>query len=296
LEHFQRKYLSKDGVKTEDLAWLRAKARPLVLRREKRQVLSQLPAKIETENYIDFDPEQLKLYRDTALSWNKRISETIVEQGEGKSQIAMLTALLRLRQICSDPAALPESKYTAVPPKIELLCERVAEVVEAGESCIVFTQFLTTLTRAETALRSLGVLTGTISGGTSRSERERVLREFQESTSSRALLMTLKTGGVGLNLTRANHVFHLDPWWNPAVEEQATDRAHRMGQTRVVQVVRYLMRESVEERIRSLQISKRAQFEALMGAETPDDLTPTAGLRRSASYRLSKAEFEFLTR
>ena len=294
-EVFQRKYPKKEAPSAEDLAWLRAKARPLVLRREKRQVLSQLPPKIETEHTIEFDVEQRKLYRDTALSWNHRVCQSIDELGETRSQIAMLTALLRLRQICSDPASLPGAVYKGVPPKIIALCERVAERVTQGESCIIFTQFIATLNRTQAELAQLGVPVATISGSTSRPERERILREFQESSDARALVMTLKTGGVGLNLTRASHVFHLDPWWNPAVEDQATDRAHRMGQERVVHVVRYLMRESIEERIKGLQQSKRAQFEGLMGAETPDDLAPAAGLRRSGSYRLSRAEFEFLT-
>ena len=168
------------------------------------------------------------------------------------------------------------------------LLESLAEVVESGESALVFTQFLASFERIRGMLAAKGIQHFSIHGGTSRSQRESILRKFQDSVSGAVLLMTLKTGGVGLNLTKASYVFHLEPWWNPAVENQATDRAHRMGQQKPVQVYRYLMAQSVEEKIEVLKERKAAKFNALFS--DTEELGPV----EKGSGQLTQADFEFL--
>jgi SNF2 family DNA or RNA helicase len=148
----------------------------------------------------------------------------------------MLTALLRLRQACSDPAALPNVQYKKVPPKLEALLESTQEIVESGESALVFTQFLQTLEHAAKILSNAQIPVYVLHGGIPSKQRQKILEQFNNDPKGCVLLMTLKTGGVGLNLTKASYVFHLEPWWNPAVENQATDRAHRLGQAKAVQV------------------------------------------------------------
>ena len=302
LRDFSRRY----GVSTkstmpsrEDLAFLRSIIRPLVKRRTKAEVLSELPAKTESLVVIPLEAQQKKIYRDVALAGNKQVLSKIDRMGEGSSQLEILAALLRLRQVCSDPAAVvPEKiKKSFVPPKFELLLGNIPEIIESGESVLVFTQFMSSLERIRRELEALGVPVDVIHGGVSREERMRVVERYQDPASpARVLVMTTKAGGVGLNLTRASYVFHFEPWWNPAAENQATDRAHRMGQTRPVQVYRYVMQETVEEKIQDLKLFKSGLFEGVMtDAETaaPAELEARPGLR-TQQRGLSRSDFEAL--
>jgi SNF2 family DNA or RNA helicase len=263
--------------------------KPLLLRRTKKEILSQLPEKQETKVSIAFETKQKKLYRDIAISYNEKIQATIKNSGESKCQLQMLTALLRLRQACSDPAALPDVQYIKMPPKLETLLESLKEVVASDESALVFTQFLPTLMRTEKALKEAGLAVYTIHGGVSAPQRQKILKEFDLHPQGAVLLMTLKTGGVGLNLTKASYVFHIEPWWNPAVENQATDRAHRMGQEKSVQVFRYIMHESVEEKIELLKGRKDQQFKSLFS-----DLESASEMEGAHHRGLTKADFDLL--
>lgn len=295
VDEFRKIFVNAPSIEADDLRFLKLKSKPLILRRTKQQILSELPAKTESRVPLDFEDKQKKIYRDIAISYNDKIQEAITTQGENKCQLQMLTALLRLRQACSDPSALPGVTYARTPPKLEALKDSLVEIVASGESALVFTQFLRTLERAETLLKASNLPTFTIHGGLSQSRREKVLREFNECPGGAVLVMTLKTGGVGLNLAKASYVFHLEPWWNPAVENQATDRAHRMGQQRAVQVYRYIMHESVEEKIEVLKARKQLTFSAVFGDDEHLDLAQKDDQRiDSAGSFLSKEDFNFL--
>jgi hypothetical protein len=288
LSEFRDKFVNPDTLDPAEVKYLKLKAKPLILRRTKAEILKELPSKIETTIKLPFEQKQEKIYRDIALSWNEKVKGAILTDGEARSQILMLTALLRLRQACSDPGSIPNIQYTEQPPKLGVLLEALQEITASGQSALVFTQFLHTFERIKKVLIGQNIPAFSLHGGTSRPERERILKEFQNTTKGSVLLMTLKTGGVGLNLVKASYVFHLEPWWNPAVENQATDRAHRIGQMRAVQVYRYLMKESVEEKIEILKERKSARFNALFAS------TENEKEINLSDSRLSQADFEYL--
>ncbi len=288
LPDFREKYVNPVRVLREDIDYLRLKAKPLLMRRTKAQVMSELPPKVETTLKLPFEEEQKRIYRDIATSYNEQIRSQIALHGEKKMQLQMLTALLRLRQACSDPSAIPGVKYTGEPPKIATLVEALQEITEGGASALVFTQFLATFERIRQKLSLAKIQHFDISGADSRLSREKKLKAFQNEEAGAVMLMTLKTGGVGLNLTKANYVFHIEPWWNPAVENQATDRAHRIGQLETVQVYRYLIKESVEEKIEVLKDIKSKRFDALFAStENESELGPSG-------TALTQQDFEFL--
>lgn len=288
LAAFREKYVNPVRVLSDDLYDLKLKTKPLIMRRTKAQVMHELPPKIETTIRLPFEDQQKRIYRDIATSYNEQIRTAIAEQGESKSQLQMLTALLRLRQACSDPSAIPGIEYNQIPPKITTLIEALQDITESGESALIFTQFLPTFERIRKALKGAKISSYDICGADSRISREKKIRGFVESPGGCVLLMTLKTGGVGLNLTKASYIFHIEPWWNPAVENQATDRAHRMGQDKPVQVYRYLIRDSVEEKIESLKSIKSKRFDALLSVpENEADID-------QGGNSLSQEDFEFL--
>ena len=280
------------GIEPKDIEFLKLKTQPLVLRRDKKRVLAELPPKTENVILVPFEKQQEKIYRDIALAWNDRIRVHVDKKGEAQSQLQMLTALLRLRQVCSHPASLPETEYNKIPPKIELLVEQVEAILDKGESVLVFTNFLMTLQYIESLFEKHHHTALTLHGGMTVHQRRQVLEEFESSQQPTLLIMTLKTGGVGLNLTKANHVFHLEPWWNPAAENQGTDRVHRMGQEQHVHVVRFVMENSIEEKIQSLKLSKTQCFDALF-AESVEELEASAPTSY-AKKQLSQADFQAL--
>ncbi len=294
LPAFRERFVNPVRVLREDLDELKMKTKPLLLRRTKSQVMHQLPEKTETTMRLPFDEEQKKIYRDIATSYNRQIRDQIAKEGEAKTQLQMLTALLRLRQVCSDPRGVPGIEYNGEPPKITTLVEAIAQITSEGSSALVFTQFLATFERIRSALGKAGIPFYEMSGADSRSERERKLRGFDEHQGGAVMLMTLKTGGVGLNLVKASYIFHIEPWWNPAVENQATDRAHRIGQTKAVQVYRYIIRDSVEEKIEVLKELKSRRFDALFGEPGSTAVETAADMSATGSSRLSQKDFEFL--
>jgi SNF2 family DNA or RNA helicase len=162
---------------------------------------------------------------------------------------------------------VPGVVYQEQPAKVEHFLSSLQEHLENGESVVVFTQFLSTLKRLENELKNANVPAYTLQGSVSAKERIRLITEFQNNKAPAVMLMTLKTGGVGLNLTKASIVYHLEPWWNPAVENQATDRAHRMGQTKDVTVYNLLIEGSLEERIADLKLKKQDSFDRLFGVD-----------------------------
>ncbi len=285
-ESFNQIYGAEKNLTKEDLEDLKLKIKPILLRRTKDKLNIHLPQKHEESIVLEFEKEQLEIYKKLALSHNDQINELLLSQGEGKSQLAMLTALLRLRQTCSDPNNLPKTFYNKISPKLEHLMDSVKELIENNQSVLIFTQFLTTLERIHSLLEEAGISCLVINGAIPQNKRKMILEEFDKSEQPMVLAMTLKTGGVGLNLTKASAVFHVEPWWNPAVENQATDRVHRLGQTKNVKVYRLIMKNSVEEKIESLKSRKKGYFDSLF-SESEDITTSVSG-------RLTKEDFLFL--
>lgn len=292
LSEFKRTYVTPIDIPKSHMQDLKLRTRPLILRRNKSDILKELPPKNEISLKLPFEEKQSRIYRDIALAWNDKVRDQVREYGESKSKLFILSALLRLRQVCSDPSAVPSVEYKEEPPKITVLKDALLEVTDAGESALVFTQFLATFHRIHRELKELGVPVFILHGELSRQHREKALDDFQKCEKGAVLLMTLKTGGTGLNLTKASYVFHIEPWWNPSVENQATDRTHRIGQTKSVTIYRYLMSDSVEEKIEILKDRKKLRFDALF---TEDESAQTKLSETvSAHTGISFDDFQYL--
>ncbi|QJE98875.1 DEAD/DEAH box helicase [Luteolibacter luteus] len=243
---------------------LRLRTSPFVLRRTKDQVAKDLPDKVEIDEWLTLSEDQADLYTSLTRAGLQELEQIRDKQGEGACRMHLLTLLLRLRQVCVDPGLLDlkeEHKSNAV--KIERLLELLSERAENGQKTLVFSQFSQNLRRIEKRVPEGSQKVFRIDGSTR--NRQELVDSFQSYDGPAVFLISLKAGGYGLNLTAADTVIHLDPWWNPAVEAQATDRAHRIGQTRPVTVYRLLTRDTVEERVRRLQERKRAVIQAATG-------------------------------
>lgn len=285
---FRKHFINTELIPREKMDDLKLKIKPLLLRRTKKEIIDQLPEKQETKVSIAFEDRQKEIYRDIALSYNERVKETMALQSVASVQLQMLTAILRLRQACSDPSALPNVRYDKIPPKIETLLESIKELIESGESALVFTQFIQTLEHTAKILQQNNIPVFVLHGKIPTKQRQFILSEFSQLATGAVLIMTLKTGGVGLNLTKASYVFHLEPWWNPSVENQATDRAHRLGQNKAVQVFKYIMHESLEEKIELLKERKDKKFKSLFAT------TEQGSEIADVSTALSKEDFDLL--
>lgn len=243
--------------------------RPYVLRRTKREVIAELPDKIEQVAFCELNSEQRALYTELMTSARRQASELAGSKDQGKARILMLTALLRLRQVCCDVRLLAvDEKETGAAPaaKVELLLELLSEALDGGHRVLIFSQFVSMLAILREAITAAGVEFCYLDGQTK--DRAAAVDRFQTGQVP-AFLISLKAGGVGLNLTAADTVVHFDPWWNPAVEAQATDRAHRIGQARVVTSYKLIARDTVEEKILTLQQRKRAVIDATLESEQP---------------------------
>lgn len=239
---------------------------PLILRRTKEKVLTDLPAKIEQTIHCRMDDDQRAFYDAMRDRVRASLSKRIETDGFGKSKIHVLEALLRLRQAACHPGLVSKSKESVSSTKIETLLELLDEIVDEGHKALVFSQFTSFLRYVKDGLDEKKIRYTYLDGRT-RKRAEKV-KEFQEDDDCKVFVISLKAGGQGLNLTAADYVFVLDPWWNPAVESQAIDRAHRIGQTRRVNAYRLLCQDTVEERIQELQGRKKRLAEALV---TEDD-------------------------
>lgn len=229
---------------------------PFILRRTKQQVLQELPPKTEIVRSVVLAGEQRDLYETLRLSMHEKVRHEIASKGLGRSHIIILDALLKLRQTCCDPRLLKlESARRAagVSAKLELLMELLPEMLEEGRRVLLFSQFTSMLALIEDALVKVGIPHLTLTGETR--NRTELVERFQNGEAP-LFLISLKAGGTGLNLTAADTVIHYDPWWNPAVENQATDRAHRIGQDKPVFVYKLIVEGSVEEKIMVMQQRK----------------------------------------
>jgi SNF2 family DNA or RNA helicase len=247
---------------------LRSRIRPFVLRRLKRDVAPELPPKIETVLHVTLTEDERAAYDAVRAATRKEI---VTQLAGGSNAIQALTALMRLRQAACHSALLP-GREAADSSKVRLLVDTLDEVVAEGHKALVFSQWTSLLDRVEPHLATAGLEHTRLDGSTR--DRGAVVDAFQSPDGPPVMLISLKAGGTGLNLTAADHVFLLDPWWNPAVEDQAADRAHRIGQDRPVMVTRLVALDTVEERILALQSHKRDLADAaLAGADRAAALT-----------------------
>jgi non-specific serine/threonine protein kinase len=249
---------------------------PFILRRTKEQVAKDLPDKTETILYCEMEDEQRSIYEAYRNDYRNQILGTIESQGIQKSQLTILQGLMKLRQICDSPAILNETeKFENHSIKLDELSREIVENI-GNHKALVFSQFLGMLALIREKLDQLGVKYEYFDGSTSAPDREKAIQSFQSDESQRVFLISLKAGGVGLNLTAADYVYIVDPWWNPAVEQQAIDRTHRIGQDKNIFAYRMICVDTIEDKIIQLQEKKRALAKDLIA----DDNTFVKSLTR----------------
>ena len=252
-QDFQDRYAQPiAGGEPQAAERLRERIRPFILRRSKGEVAPELPPRTERVLHCELSDAERIVY-DTVRA--ATLNDVVARLESGGNVMAAFEALLRLRQACCHSGLVP-GQIADTSAKVELLLEVLAEAVADRHKALVFSQWTSLLDRVEPHLRAAGIDSTRLDGQTRR--RDEVVRRFQDDDGPPVMLISLRAGGTGLNLTAADHIFLLDPWWNPAVEDQAADRAHRIGQTRPVLVHRLVARETVEERILALQQHKRA--------------------------------------
>lgn len=239
---------------------LRLKTFPFLLRRTKEQVAPELPSKIFIDEFCDLSSEQQAVYKQLLIEGKKRVDAIADSGNKGAARMQMLTALLRLRQTCCDLALLGNDRFNQMliaqrSAKLQRLLELIEEAIAGNHRMLVFSQFQTQLQEIEKCISERGWESLRLDGQSR--NRQQLVDNFQKANGPPVFLISLKAGGYGLNLTAADIVVHFDPWWNPAAEAQATDRAHRIGQTRPVTVYRLLTRGTVEEKVVKLQAKKR---------------------------------------
>jgi SNF2 family DNA or RNA helicase len=263
------------GEAPKQLARLRQRVRPFFLRRTKEEVLPELPPKLEHATLCDLTGEQAEVYRAVLEQGRREVFEHAGRRGGGDAavpgtRIAMLTTLLRLRQVCCHLDLLPRDEakprvWREPSAKLERTFELIDEAIDGGHRVLLFSQFVRMLHLLRDEARRREIAFCYLDGQTQ--DRQGEIDRFQADAGVPLFLISLKAGGTGLNLTGADTVIHFDPWWNPAVEDQATARAHRLGQRRAVQAYKLIAAGTVEEKIQALQARKRVLFEASVGDE-----------------------------
>nr|WP_300347631.1 DEAD/DEAH box helicase [Clostridium sp.] len=261
-ERFKERFIQDEN----NLEELKTLITPFILRRLKEEVLSELPEKVEKKYLVEMKPKQNRVYK----SYLKKIKEYINDKNSGsKEKINLFAYLTKLREICLDPSLVLE-EYKGGSGKMEVLKELVKNTSEAGKKILLFSQFTSVLKNIEKDFEKEKIPTLYLDGGTSAKERVEMVKRFNEDENIKVFLISLKAGGVGLNLTSASVVIHFDPWWNPAVEDQATDRAHRFGQENKVEVIKLVAKDTVEEKIILMQEDKRELIQSLMDGKAMD--------------------------
>ncbi|MDI6711212.1 MAG: SNF2-related protein [Bacillota bacterium] len=269
-EQFAARYARpiQEARNREALERLRKRIHPFVLRRTKQEAVPELPPRNETVLTCELAPAQRRLYRDVLQVCRDRVMATVEEKGIAASHITILDALLKLRQICCHPQLLkaPGNKAHSS-AKLDLFREMLDGILAAGNRVLVFSQFVEMLAILRRELDRMGVPYAYLDGRTPARERERQVKAFQKGNGAPVFLISLRAGGTGLNLTAASYVIHYDPWWNPAVETQATDRAHRIGQDKNVFCYKLITRGTVEEKILELQRHKQTLAANLLAGD-----------------------------
>ena len=266
MEYFKREFANpiESGGDEQAAALLRKLIHPFILRRTKEQVAPELPPRTERVVYTDMAPAQKKVYTQTRDRYRAELLGIIESEGMDDARMKVLEGLLRLRQIAIHPA-LVDKQYRGEAPKFELLLETLETLQAENHKALIFSQFVETLKLVRSELEERQIKYVYLDGQTP--NRQSRVDLFQNDPSFPFFLISLKAGGVGLNLTAADYVIHLDPWWNPAVEIQASDRAHRIGQDKPVFVYKIITRDTVEEKILQLQEKKRALVKSIIATE-----------------------------
>lgn len=273
--------IDKFGEK-EQKEHLRKLLFPFILRRTKEQVAKDLPEKLEMILFCEMGEEQRKIYDAYRNDYRDKILGVVAEQGIQKSQLTVLQGLMKLRQICDSPAIIKEEeKFPNVSVKLDEITREINENI-GNHKALIFSQFLGMLALIREKLQEAGIDYEYFDGSTSATDRQKAIERFQNDDNCRVFLISLKAGGVGLNLTAADYVYIVDPWWNPAVEQQAIDRTHRIGQTKNIFAYRMICKDTVEDKILKLQEKKK-----LLAA---DLITDDTGFVKS----LSKEDIEYL--
>ena len=275
-QEFRRQYRTpiEEHGDEEKLLRLTRRTAPFLLRRTKDRVADELPPKTELLRGVALGPKQAMLYESVRLTMEKKVRDSIARRGLARSHIIVLEALLKLRQVCCDPRLLPSGTRgakAAGSAKFELLFDLLPELMDEGRRVLLFSQFTTMLGLIEAEVKKRGIDYTKLTGQTRK--RDAAIERFR-SGQANLFLISLKAGGVGLNLTEADTVIHYDPWWNPAVEHQATDRAHRIGQDKPVFVYKLLAEGTLEEKILALQEHKQSLADRVHGKGRGHDQPP----------------------
>ncbi len=270
-KRFSVRYHKKLRESPEVLEELNKLIKPFILRRRKKEVIKELPDKIEKTLMVTLEEEQKRVYKTYASYAVELIKKKVRDDEFKSSKIEILAYLTKLRQLCLDPSVLMKD-YNGGSGKIEALVELLLQSIEEGHRILVFSQFTTVLKNIGKRIAAENIAYSYLDGSIPSEKRMELVRAFNAGENS-VFLISLKAGGTGLNLTSADIVVHFDPWWNPAVEEQATDRAHRIGQKNVVEVIKIIAKGTIEEKIVSLQGEKKKLISRLMG----DDLSSGEG-------------------
>ncbi len=259
-EKFERPIVKEnDNKKLKELS---NHIKPFILRRLKKEVLKELPDKIEQKMLVDMTDEQKKMYLAYLQAIKGDLSQEINQKGYNKSHIKILAGLTRLRQLSCHPGVFLED-YNGGSGKLDFLEEIVSEAVSGGHKILIFSQFTTMLGKIRNRLENIDIEMMYLDGKTSMKDRGDLVKRFNKGEGD-VFLISLKAGGTGLNLTTADMVIHFDPWWNPAVEDQATDRAHRIGQENTVQVIKLITKGTIEEKIFKLQEKKKQMIDKVI--------------------------------
>jgi SNF2 family DNA or RNA helicase len=248
-------------------ALLKKMIAPFMLRRTKEQVAKDLPDKTEMILWCEMEADQRRVYDEFKRHYRETLMERIEEEGMGKNSMYILEGLLKLRQICDSTVLLKDDRYVADSIKMKELLRELTENTGAHKA-LIFSQFTEMLSLIRLELDKIGISYSYLDGSTPAHKRQEAVDQFQQDDAQRVFLISLKAGGVGLNLTSADYVYLIDPWWNPAVEQQAIDRTHRIGQMNKIFAYKMICKDTVEEKIMQLQEKKKALASDLIGEET----------------------------
>ncbi len=266
-----------------NLSELKSLITPFILRRLKEDVLSELPEKLEKKYLVEMKGKQKQLYSFYVKAIKNQLNENKSSEKSGRDKINLFAYLTKLREICLDPS-LVVPDYTGGSSKLTVVKEIVKDASESGKKILLFSQFTSVLQKIEEDFKKEDISYLYLDGGTSAKDRVERVKKFNEDSNIKVFLISLKAGGVGLNLTSASVVIHFDPWWNPAVEDQATDRAHRFGQENKVEVIKLVAKDTIEEKIVLMQEDKRELIQSLMDGKTMDGKV----LKRLTEEEISK--------
>ena len=278
-ERFRERFILDES----NLSELKYLITPFILRRLKEEVLSELPEKLEKKYLVEMKGKQKQLYSFYVNAIKNQLNENKSSEKSGRDKINLFAYLTKLREICLDPS-LVVPDYKGGSSKLTVVKEIVKDASESGKKILLFSQFTSVLQKIEEDFKKEDISYLYLDGGTSAKDRVERVKKFNEDSNIKVFLISLKAGGVGLNLTSASVVIHFDPWWNPAVEDQATDRAHRFGQENKVEVIKLVAKDTIEEKIVLMQEDKRELIQSLMDGKTMDG----KGLKRLTEEEISK--------